>query len=299
VNYSMKRSLILVALAAFILIAQGCGTNAVIQRPSPAAYNLGASKSLVMVQMSGKRSLREQLMESLSVKARQSNWWQFEDKMSKGIEIVPKGDSASARPTGPKDGEVFVRVDVYEADANKDQVVEQFKNSKGQTITKRSNVFVGAASIGVTTLDASGRARLSEKEYSGEAKIPENKGDKDAAKQAAIDNAVSKFLADITPRFINESVKVDDESKDLGPVVEIIKKRSYAQAADKLESMMASQPNRPDVVYNLAVMHDAMANYDKALTLYDKAINLGGKGFYATTRAACTNRLAEYKALSK
>ena len=298
-NYIAKRGLFLTLLVAFILVAQGCGTHAKIQRPSPAAYNLGASKSMMVVQMSGKRSLREALMEELSVKARQSNWWQFEDKLSKGIEIIPKGDGASARPKGPEDGEIFVRIDVYEAGAESDVEVSSYKNSKGQTITTRKKVFVGDASIGVTTLDSRGRAKLSEKEYTGKSKVPANKGDKDSAKQQAIANAVALFMADVTPKFINENVQVDDKAEDLKPVVEIIKRRAYAQAADKLEAMMKSNPNRPDVVYNLAVMHDAMANYDKALTLYDKAINLGGQGYYAKTRAACTNRLAEYKALSK
>jgi tetratricopeptide (TPR) repeat protein len=278
--------------------ASGCTTTAKIQRPTPATINLGASKSLTVVQMSGKRSYREIIVEELAARSHKSNWWRFKDMQEKGIEINLKGDTASSTVEQPQEGEIFLRIDLYDVESDSD-TEEKTTTVNGEKKTTRKKFFTAEGNLGVTTLDIKGRTRLSEKDYTGKSKIYEDKGDKTDAREASLANAVQLLLNDITPRFITETVRVDDKAKDLKPIIEMIKAKSYKKSAEALEKMMKADDSRSDVIYNLAVMEDAMGNYDRALELYSKSITLGGQKYYPESQAACTKRQAEYKALSQ
>ena len=96
-------------------------------------------------------------------------------------------------------------------------------------IKSPKKVYNGSGSIGLT-LDSKGRSKLTE-DYEGTIKTYE---DKDTAREGSLQNAVALIFTDITPKFINEEVKIDDKEKDLKPIVEMIK-GSYAKAAEELK----------------------------------------------------------------
>ena len=122
----------LLFLATMVAFGSACGTYAKIQRPVPANYNLGASKTLVVAEMStGKRSYRELVMEHLTKQGRDSSWWRIDDATEKGITFTIQGDNVSTAPETPKEGEVFVKIDIYDVEVDSDTEEKTITDSNG------------------------------------------------------------------------------------------------------------------------------------------------------------------------
>ncbi|MCK5235398.1 MAG: tetratricopeptide repeat protein [Deltaproteobacteria bacterium] len=295
---ALKVLTLTIMATALLFFVSGCTPSVTLKMPVPAKYNYGSAKQLVVVEMTGKRSYRETVLDQFNEQARSSSWWQFEDRIDNGIKIRLKGSSATANPESPQEGEIFVKVDMYGLDAVKGSEQIKKKDTKGNYYYETRRFLQGQVSFGVTVMDVNGRALLAEREYEATSKVYTNYGyDKDDAKEKAAENAVKKVLFDITPRFVNSYVTLDDEAEDLKPTIDLIKNGAYAVAADDLKRMMADQPMRSDIVYNLAVVTEAMGEFDQALDYYSKAMSLGSKPFYATSRANCAKRIEAQKAL--
>ncbi|MCK4738488.1 MAG: hypothetical protein KAT46_00930 [Deltaproteobacteria bacterium] len=291
-------------LAVFALaLVAGCGSSITLVMPVPSVYNFGSSKQLVLAEMTGRRSIKEEAQSELSKLARGTNWWQYSDKLDKGITIKLLGDNAKSEPIAPVKGEVFIKVEIFEwnAERGSKMVNKSVKVGKDYITQKvRKTIYKGSAVIGITTVDAKGRAHIAEREYNGISTIDKSTGDlRQMAKVAALSNALGNFLKDITPTFVRQQVKLDDEAEDMKPTVELIVKGAYAEAASSLSSWMERAPARSDVVYNLAVVTEGMGDLKKAKTLYSKALTLGSKPFYSVSLANCANRISAKNALEK
>ncbi len=283
----------------YSVILMGCGSVAKVRMFYPATHSLGSANQLVLVQSTGKRSIREIIEVELAKQSRQTAWWQFSDRQSEGIEIKLKGDMGAAEGGQPEKGQIFLRIDVYECRADSVSEEKKIIQKDGNKKTIIEEFYIGEASFGVTTLDRKGRAVLSEKEYMGKSKDYVKDGkDKNIAKHNAIADAIANLIKDVSPKYKTDRIKLDDKEEDLKPIIMTINNGNYADAEAMLEQMMRTFPNRPDVNYNLAVVKDAMGEFERAIALYDKAISLGGKDFYMKSRTSCATRVAARRALS-
>lgn len=287
-------------LIALLLFTAGCSPAAKVERYSPADYNLGQARHFVLVQMNGRPVLRDMLLVELQRELRQTDWWRFEDRQAAGIAVKVVNAKAEVDGDDPGDNEIFARIDVYEGD-----VEQRFVRKKDQKWTthdreveQRIGSLVAEVSFGVTLMASGGRVIMAEREYAAEYALQKSGLYRDAALAKAFGIALQRFIADITPDRVRESIRLDDDAEDMKDIAKIVKNGAYAVAEKDLEALRDAHPERADIAYNLAVVKDASGKYDEALALYDTAMKLGYKKYYAKSRAACARRKTERDALN-
>jgi hypothetical protein len=297
-------------VAVIALLTSGCAPTVLqVRVPEPGAVNFGASRRLSIVETSGRRSAREQLITEIQGQARSGGHWQVTDRTEEGITVKVTGRtvavSGAKAPQAPD--EVFLKFEVLEwqsAPGTK-QVEEQVSVNKKdpktgkvhavrETVTRTVNTTIGKALLGVTASDASGRALLAETEYQATG----DGANDSAAIASAARNVVAKFLGDVTPRTVVAQLRVDDEDKAQKPIIEVAKAGNFPRAVEEMRGYLAQNPSNPIAQYNLAVFLDATGSYQEALALYTTAAQNTNKGFYSETKAACARRLANVEALA-
>jgi hypothetical protein len=298
-------------IALLGLLAAGCGpTMLQVRVMEPGEVNFGAARRLSVVETSGRRSAREQLITEIQSQARSAGHWQVTDRTEEGITVKVAGRSVNV--TGAKtpqgEDEVFLKFEVLEwqsAPGTK-TISEQVSVTKQDPKTGKSysttetrqrtvNTTIGKALLGVTAADARGRALLAETEYQAN-----GDGASDSAAVASAAKAVvSKFLADVTPRSVVATLRMDDDDKGQKPIIAVAKAGNFVQAADEMRAYLGRNPSNPVAQYNLAVLLDACGKYQEALDLYTQAAQGSNKAFYSQSKAGCSTRLANVDALSK
>jgi len=302
----MRRVVELPLVVATVCVLCGCATYVRDVTWTPPGRSLGKARKLVLVEATGRRSIREEVVVAVREQARTSLWWRFEDRQERGVSIDLAGGTPRAKPVTPADGEVFLRLDLYDWETRYDTretKVSEVEEVDGKEVTREvqreERFLLGEISFGVTTVAADGVSELVEKEYTGDAERLESYSAEKEAMKEAIEEAVRVFLDDITPRRRNVSVRFDDESEDMKCIGELVKSRAYAQALRDLEAVHASQPDRADVIYNMGAVLQGMGDYEHALDRYTQAIQLGAKPYYHNTRTSCVNSLRNRQQLGE
>src|SRR5512138_2744402 len=172
----------LVALFGLGLLVSACGpTMLQVRVPEPGAVNFGAARRLSIVETSGRRSAREQLISEIQAQARSAGHWQVTDRTEEGISVKVAGRSVavSGANTAQAPDEVFLKFEVLEWQSNpgtkqveeKVNVTKTGKDGKSyteqQTVTRTVPTTLGKTLLGVTAADVKGRALLAETEYQG------------------------------------------------------------------------------------------------------------------------------------
>ncbi len=275
----------------------GCATRAKVERHRPAPYNAGDARTLSLVQTTGRPDLQELLSTSLRRQAVASDWWTYRDATNANIALFPHAEPGRAVRGGqPAAGAVFVRLDAYDALVFPEKTEEGAERS-GPPRSGNGRVQVRFAA---TVVDAQGAVLMRERDYAGQAdgdigsRLRRRRLIDEAAEQG-----IDAFLHDITPHRVREGIVLDKDAEDMAPIAELVAQGRYAEAADRLQAMRARSPHRADVVYNIAVLTDARGEYERALDLYDQALQLGYKPFYAESREACERRLRDRRRLSR
>jgi hypothetical protein len=301
------RTLRYIALAG--LLATGCGPTLLqVRVMEPGEVNFGASRRLSIVETSGRRSAREQLITEIQSQARAGGHWQVTDRTEEGITVKVAGRSVNV--TGAKTpqapDEVFLKFDVIEwqsAPGTKtvqEKVSVTKRDSKGKayqaTETREKTVATikGKALLGVTASDAGGRALLAETEYEGT-----GDGASDSvAVSAAAKTVVARFLTHVTPRVVLANIRIDSDDKAQKPIIEVAKAGNLPRAVEEMRAYLAQSPSNPVAQYNLAVFLDASGQYKEALDYYTQAAQNSTKPYYTHSKADCAKRLANVEALS-
>jgi hypothetical protein len=295
-------------IALLALFAAGCvPTTLQVRVPEPGAVNFGAARRLAVVETSGRRSAREQLISEIQAQARSAGHWQVTDRTEEGITVKVAGRSVtvSGAKTPQAPDEVFLKFEVLEWQSNpgtkevQEKVNVTKRDSAGkpytvqETRTRTVSTTIGKALLGVTAADARGRALLAETEYQAS-----GDGSSDSvAIAAAARNVVAKFLGDVTPHIKVAQLRVDDDDKAQKPIIAVAKGGNFPRAVEEMRAYLAQNPTNPVAQYNLAVFLDASGNYTEALELYTKAAQNSNKDYYARTKGDCAQRLANVEAL--
>lgn len=297
-HYKLTLRTLLVAVVA--MLASACGSSITIQTLRPAANNLGADQKIDVLHTTGRRSARETVIAQLQKQARSRGYFQVKDVSEKGIEVKIAGRIASLSDGSMvPEGTVGMRIDVLEWGANKETKTEEY-TEKGQKRTRSYSVYAGKALLGVTVFDASGKARLAEKEYQGRSSMGGSNANEGAARDMAGADAVRRLLNDITPTPVRFKVKLDSDDKGQKDIIKAAEAGNLPKATADLKAYLKGNPNNPAATYNLAVFTDAAGDYKTALDLYDKAIRGNPKAdWYSNARQGCAKRQAQAVALSE
>lgn len=266
----------------------GCATHIRDTGWTPAAYSFGAANRLALTQLSGKVKWRDPFLDALRREVQQTKWWQFEDRRG-----------ADSNKDEPETGEVRVQIQIYDLDLDKryDPKLVPAKD-KAPSDLELAAKWEGRVTFAVTAVDPDGREIMRDREYTATEDAEDVVGAGDRLKQQLLREAIGTFLDDITPREEPRLLRVDEKSDDMKPVAELIRERRYHSAREALEKMRRVQPHRPDVLYNIGVVHQGMGEYDEALDFYNRAIRNGPKDYYHQTRDHCIDRLEAIEELN-
>jgi tetratricopeptide (TPR) repeat protein len=137
---------------------------------------------------------------------------------------------------------------------------------------------------------------VAQAEFDGHASGEVSKLSRSIVLERAARDAVGKFLESITPRWVTRSVPLDDEDPAQAPWLETARAGAIASAASEATRYLQQNPGNPSAAYNLAVLLDAMGDYEQALAMYDRSL-AAEKPFYREAREGCARRLAAQRAL--
>jgi hypothetical protein len=286
-----------VVLAAFMGVC-GCKTTHMnIPTTRPAVLTLHPNRTLVLLRGSGsQRGLQVAAAELQRQSA--GGHFQVEDARGSRLRIVARGNRGpQVIPRQNRDA-AYLQVNIVKWLTVPGVAKEgrEVTLPNGNTVTRPHvrPVLRGSVRLQVTMISG---PHVYAREYAGGSQadiaIPPP-----PVAEKALAQAIASLLADITPRVVWASVKLDRKSEATMPFVNLARAGNIQGAAEGLRQYLQAYPNDSNGHYNLAVMLDALGEYDSALTHYDQSIVLGGKGWYRKGRASCAERLAERQALS-
>jgi hypothetical protein len=278
----------------------GCASSLKVKVLQPAAVNFGAAKKISIVQSEGRRSAREVVINEVVSQSRGAGYFTVQDRTEEGITVKIAGRSVDV--TGGKmaqvPDEIYVRLDVIDWNANKDTKTETKTDSKGAKYETTETVLKGKVVLGITASNAQNKALVAEKEY-----VATFDGDKNDSEEkvlaAAARMAISKFLNDVTPSYVERKIRLDDDDEAQKQYIEVAKGGNIPKALEDLRAYVASNPNNTAGLYNLAVLLDATGQYEEALDAYTKAIAGSTKDYYVEMKTDCAKRLADRQAMAQ
>lgn len=295
----IRGAALIAGLALTAAMAGGCRTYIAIKSMEPGRVNIGPGKHLVVLKTEGRRSAREELIETLKAQARHHGYFTVADESETGAQVQVAGRKVTVSG-GPKmeNTHVGVVIQVHEWTADRDVVQKERRYTEmvnGKALERvevyDERVVNGTAVLGITLFTPDGRTLVAEKEYEGKS---QGTGDasKDDMRVLAGKNAIAQLLDDITPREVTRHVMIDKSDEAQAPMIDLAARGQLAQAAEQMHAYATKNRQNEAAAYNLAVFSDAMGDYEAALGWYDRAISLSGgaKPWYQDARGACAAR---------
>lgn len=284
------KSTALLSLAA-LLITSGCHATLKVRTLAPAPVSLGAVTQLSIVETTGRRSAREELIAHVINGARSAGHFQVKDRSEEGLKLELAGRKAKFIGGAPGPQEAWVRFDVHQWETWREAV--SVKDAKGNQQT--SQVPHARVNVGVTIVTPSGTAVLAEREYAWSWFENTETG----ALNFVARRVVGDLLNDVTPRPQNVNLRLDDEDKGQAGLIKVAQAGNLAQAITDARAYAAQNPLSGSALYNLAVFLDASGAWDEALSTYAEAISKSSKPWYADARAGCAQRQAVWAELQQ
>ena len=302
-----KRSYLLVFSILFTaLLSSGCSLPkyTTIHSEQPPNYYLGESPEVSVVNAEGAtRRMQDIAIQALRNQSRSNGHFTIENRLNEGIRFDGRQGQVvmTGKETPVSSDDVFIKFNV----------IASMKRDGRTTITRRTGILgtekkqvpamVTVMPVAFTVTRGE-KVLLSERQYDGKAVwiIDQNGGGYPPHQQrfeAAVKKAVEKFLKDVTPRTVSRRVRLDYSDKNQEPILDAARNGQVKQAATQMEDYVQKHPNSASAYYNLAVLTDALGQYEQALEYYDKALSLGGKDYYTEVKASCMERLSEQRAL--
>lgn len=285
----LPSSFVSIAVAALVLLT-GCSLPryASVNSESKAKFDLGQSPTIVVTQAeNGRRNSQDLVVDQLIAQSRRNGYPTVVNRLSEGIRFELK-NGAVAGSNRPAANEYFLKFELL------DNSIEDAQEQRAVDIlgTKTTNVDIVVAKFGVSFTLAGKDVVIEQKEIDGRRQWDKANKPKERSEMldAALNDAVSQFLTLITPVKARSLVRLDDSEESMKDAVKIAAKDEYKAALDLFMKHLDKNPNSAPTLYNVAVMHDAMGNYDEALAFYEKAEKVAMKPLYSESKAQCSAR---------
>jgi hypothetical protein len=297
------RATLLALPAVALSTSLGCATltqsTVTIEGVEPALMELGETRHLVLLEGEGRRSAQQAVFTQIGRQARATGYFSVQDRTAEGhtVSVVGKrADLDGGRRTMPR-GQVGLRVAILEWRSHREAQAVKRQSEDGGSYTEVVPFRHAGVVLEISLFDEQGRAHLAQSEFEGHASGEVSRLSRNIVLERAARDAVGKFLDSITPRWVTRRVPLDDDDPEQAPTLEAARAGSIAAAAGDATAYFQRNPSKPSAAYNLAVLLDALGDYQQALAMYDRANRLGAKPFYAESREGCTRRLAAQRAL--
>lgn len=296
--------------AAALIAASGCSTmpaipgiggkSVTVEGVEAALPELGSTRHLVLLEGEGRGSAQQAVFRQIARQARATGYFTVQDRTREGHEVVIVGrraDLDGGRRKMPR-GQAGVKVAILDWRSHREAQAVTREREDGDTVTEVVPFRHGSVVLEISLFDENGEAHLAQAEFEGFAEGEVSKLSRQIVLERAAREAVARFLEAITPRWVASDVPLDVDDPEQQPILETAEAGAIDRAASQATRYVQQNPGSASAHYNLAVLLDAQGDYEQAMAMYDRAVRLGGKAFYAESRAGCARRLAARQALA-
>ena len=279
----------LVSIALLLLCAAGCAPGIHIQRLAPARYNLGASRRIAILEVSGVDPGTEVLVRQLSQGVMERRHFTLYNAAHRGLTFVVPGLGARIEL-----GEVrqAVEADVYVIARVTDYRDGDVKGTDKEG--KEALKPAGFATVSFQVVKSDGRV-LVYRDYSEVTESSDGTARYDL-RERSMDKVVGQFLTDITPHFVTEKIELDKDER-LKPGIELAESGDLAGASRSWQQVLDADPQHAGAVFNLGVAYEALGEFEKAAEHYQRALSIKPKALYSDALQDLQRRLDERRAL--
>lgn len=297
----MSRPAPLRSLALLLVVAAwlpACASTVPIPSVEPGPVAVAGARHLVVLDGVGPPDARETVFLELARQTHRDGWFTVDDLSADGRRVVVAGRRVAVRPDYPLEEDAAgLRIDVLVWRASSEGYTRAHEDGSGALEREEGAAVQGSVVLAVTLFDAWGRALVAEREYAGAASGPPGEVSPEEAIGRAASAAVAEFLTEVSPRRVLRSVRLDEGDPGQADILELAEAGSTAAAAERLAAYAARHPDNAAAAYNMAVLLDALGEGGEAIAWYDRAVELGGRSYYDSARAACVQRMAGGAAL--
>lgn len=285
-------------LAGLCLV--GCAPGIHIRRVVPAAYNLGATRKVAMLEVQGEPRAAMELAHELQRQITRRGHFAFYNAIERGLRISVTGAGARVEIGGIRqevEADVYLSALVLASQAR--EVEEKQGAGEAATVKLRPEATV---KVNFQVVKADGRVLVFqdyESTKQGEArKADQPPGESALLRQQALSEVVGNFLRDITPRMVTEKIELDD-AQPLKPGIQRAEQGDLAGAEQAWKSVLEKDPGHPGAIFNLGVLLEVNGEFEKAAEHYQRASSLSPKPLYRQALENLQRRMADLQALQR
>lgn len=283
-------------LAVLAVLVAACAPGINIRRQVPARFNLGASRRIAVLRTVGPPPAPDVLVRQLSQAVAAGKHFQLYAAMDRGLSfVIPElGRTVEVGSLRQQiDADVYLIAEVRDF---REGTVEE-GTSDGGVKTRAA----GFATVNFQVVKSDGRV-LVYQDYTQVAKAPDAKPNQPPPqvdlRERALSAVTSRFLADISPRYVTEKIELDGDG-DLKPGLEAADRGDLAGAQELWRQVLQANPGHAGAVFNIGVAYEVMGEYEKAAEHYQRAGQLNPKPLYLEAQRALQRRLADWQALQQ
>jgi hypothetical protein len=292
---SLRTGLLVLAAG---LLASACTTTVPIRSTRPGPVALGGVHHLVILDGEGRRDARETVFRELGRQARSGGWFTVDDLSEDGHRVWVQGRQARVDPGYPLEEEAAgLRVEIEEWQVSRNTRTVETQGGRDEVEPEMVRSLRGSVRLTVTLFDAWGNVLLAERSYAGSSSATAGEVTRSEVIDRTAADAVARLLADLTPRSVIQEVRLDAGDNGQEAILAVAEDGNTALAARRMRAYASGHPQSAAAAYNLAVLLDALGERHEALAWYDRALELGAQGYYASARTACLERIADTNAL--
>ncbi len=284
--------------AAVLVACSGCAPGMQVTRIAPAYYNLGNTRRVAVLEVTGEPQAMAQVLTDLQQKVIDDRYYQLVVATDRGATFT-----VSAQGGFIEIGEVRRLV---EADVYLNAHVRHYDYREVEKVENKVTRYQPEAKVRVNfqVVKADGRVIVF-RDYEGTASAPAFDAGKrpsrppTAVLDDAIREAVRRFTTDITPHQVYEKIVFDDATEDLKPGIKLAEAGDLAGAERAWADLVAKNPSNAGAIYNIGVLLETRGEFEQAAAHYNQAISLLSKPLYQSALENMNRRLAETQSLNQ
>lgn len=292
------------AMAVVAGLLSACAPGINVARLSPARYNLGATRTVAVLQVGGEPRAASQVMVELQRSVVEGGYYDLINAVNRGI-TIHVGAGMGHVDVQPIASQVQADVYLIAHVLRHDVVVQERRGTRtvdGRKVEVTKFHPKGFARGNFQVVKADGRVVVF-RDYTGEyygttyelgEHAPQHPSE---LVERALQDMVRHFLADITPRRVVEKIVLDDDEPAIKSGVKLAQDGNLAAAERAWQAVLDSNPRSAGATYNLGVLLETRGDFDGAEAAYLKAIELSPKPLYRDALYDLRRRLREATSL--
>lgn len=293
----------LIALTLLLTITGCAGPALKVTRLAPPAIDLQDKKKIAIAKVNGPWEAQNIFSSNFNKDVASRGHYEIIDtNLESGearnslpfdLKVLPNGqvELKSGSGSSVPDAEVLVKVNVDSYRINEqhgsEKVSEQVAYTKPDGTTGYNTQYkyrpyikqTGSASFTANLIDSKTRKLFGSKSYVKNYNETiytdvSSVEDRNVVLENLMTEAVGNFVADLYPATVTDKFYFKKESEAVKPGVELAKKGNMARAGEEWKSVLISNPQNEEALYNLGVVYFFQKEYGQAKKYFESAYQI-------------------------